>query len=300
MSQCIVCNKVKGKRKCQKRDNEFICPPCCAKTRNQECGDCVFIPSEKISFPEKKKNKGLDKFIASIDENLDTKVDLILQQAERGQIAGCETKMRTLFEKYPNYHSTNYGMGVIYLLKKNEEMALPYFDRAVKILPIFAEAWFNKAMIHKDRHELYEMITSLRKAVEFSDDEDSNTKLANNILIQFEKTILKEYEVDLDEYLEMIEIYNGAFDFLKNHKFNNAIEGFKKVVERMPNHYQSWGNMGLCHGYLGDVKTAIECCQQAIKIYPRYEPAIINIESLKKLKEGEKLVINALEVNFKG
>lgn len=46
--ECPICNKDRGKRGCFRLKNQRICPTCCAKMRNPECGSCsYFIAAEK-------------------------------------------------------------------------------------------------------------------------------------------------------------------------------------------------------------------------------------------------------------
>ena len=43
MAKCPVCDIRKGKRKCARVNNAFICSLCCANMREEElCGECVF------------------------------------------------------------------------------------------------------------------------------------------------------------------------------------------------------------------------------------------------------------------
>ncbi|MEI6433456.1 MAG: tetratricopeptide repeat protein [Bacteroidota bacterium] len=301
MKKCNVCNKVKGKRKCTLNGDEFICPPCCAKIRNVDCLGCSYYSQEEKPVSEKTDEKNTEHFTVMLDEKLDDKVDSILQLVEIGQVEIGNSKMKSLFSRYPNYHSVLYGMGVICIMQGKEDEALPYFEKAVKIFPLFSEAWFNKAMIHKKRLEIYEYMISLQKVAKYSTRGTSLEKQANELLNDCATNINKESGLDLDSYIKFMGIYKIAYAKLISKKYSEAIIDFKKVLEQIPKHYQSWGNLGLCYGHLGDKQTAIECCEKAIKIYPKYRPAITNLAIIKNLREGESLrSFSSYETNFIG
>ncbi|MFO7810949.1 MAG: hypothetical protein R6V47_06220 [Candidatus Delongbacteria bacterium] len=54
--KCSICNAKQGKRKCPLKNDSLICPVCCAKMRDEDCGSCrYFLASEE--FKAKKSEK---------------------------------------------------------------------------------------------------------------------------------------------------------------------------------------------------------------------------------------------------
>jgi len=300
MSTCKICNKSKGKRSCFVNGDELICPVCCANTRNSDCFGCDFYKQAEKFEETKKEKKEAKTFVAELNDTLDHQVDDILALVEEGRFEDAEPKMKALHQRNPNYHSTNYGMGVVYLFQNNEDLALPYFERAVKILPIFADAWYNIAIIHKNRGDIVEMIKALNMHQQYAEKGTREEKVAHKLLSDLSKGIKKNEGVDIDTYVRMSEIYKDALDKMDRKRFIEARNGFLKMVDVMPNHYQSWGNLGLCHGYLGDKESAIKCLEKAIKINHKYTPAIQNLEGFKRLSAEEIKNLPFVETVFKG
>lgn len=54
--KCINCSAKPGKRKCLVKNGELVCPVCCAKIRNDECGECQYYQISE-SFQIKKQEK---------------------------------------------------------------------------------------------------------------------------------------------------------------------------------------------------------------------------------------------------
>jgi len=299
--KCVECNNVKGKRKCALKNGEFICSPCCAKIRNQQCSTCgYFVQSEKY-LTEKEENKisnnlfenigdnNEENFIAKIDKIIFEKVDRIFDFVERGEFKVAEEKMSILYSQHPNDHFVNYGMGVVLVSQKKYDEALTYFDNAVKIFPIFAEAWFNKALIHRMKNEILEFLTSLKNVFKYGEEGSELKDSAKKILIDFDKHVKQTMGINIDIYLKNAELYKIVFEKFMNKKYTEAILGFKKIISEMPRHYQSWGNMGLCYSYLNDKQSAITCFEKSIEINPHYEPAIQNLNTIKNLKDDENV-----------
>lgn len=55
------------------------------------------------------------------------------------------------------------------------------------------------------------------------------------------------------------------------------------------NHPQSYGNMGICYGQLGQKALALEAFDKTLELDPDYEPALVNRAIVETLQEGEKL-----------
>lgn len=289
--QCIVCQVVRGRRVCKVRNKELICPVCCAKNRDEKCEGCSFY-SEANKYKREKEYKkelreGPEKFIARLDPDVDEEVDQILALASEGQLDRAEREMRKVYVKNPDLAMVHYGMGVIFAMKGDEARALPYFDSAVKIFPIFAEAWFNKATIHQRKLEMYEMILAFQQVLKCGDKDEEYYGIAKDMLQGLEKNTRETMGLDLDGFLKMAKIYKKAFDDMGKKEYSQAIKGFKEVLRLEPNHVQSYGNIGLCLGFLGRVEEGRKALEKALEIDPDYEPAKVNLQTLNKMKEGQ-------------
>jgi serine/threonine protein kinase len=89
------------------------------------------------------------------------------------------------------------------------------------------------------------------------------------------------------------ELRMKGFGLLHLRKDKEAIEYFKKAVQKNPNDYVALGYMGYCYGNINEHKMAINVCEKSIQINPNFAHAYGNLGySYGKLKMFEKSVEN--------
>jgi tetratricopeptide (TPR) repeat protein len=229
------------------------------------------------------------KLIMRIYPQVEEAVDQALGMAEQGKIRAAEKIISELLKQHPDIHTVHYAMGVICVMKEHYDEAIPYFDKAIEIYPYFAEAWFNKGVSHQKKLEVREMIKAYQKVVEIGDPADDFVSRANAVIKEMKNQIRQDTNLTLDQYLKGMDMFNEAFTAMQNHEWEKALRGFQEVLRMDPKHTQSYGNMGICYGHLGQREEALEALDKALELDPKYEPAILNRAAVSSLKEGEKL-----------
>ena len=226
------------------------------------------------------------KITIRIYPDIDEQVDEALILAESDLIEAQRILNRLLF-KYPRYYSVLYGMGVLRMLQKEEEKALEYFEKAVKWNPFLTEAWFNMGVIYKNRLDVGYMIDCFLKVIEYGEP-DSEIVIAANDVISIVEKIARKDGLSIEEYRELEVVFLNAFEDMMDGYYDDAIAGFEKVIQMNPNHVQSYGNLGLCYGFINEVDKAFSHFDKAIELDPKYEPAITNKKVLQKaIEQGE-------------
>ncbi|MBN1347929.1 tetratricopeptide repeat protein [candidate division KSB1 bacterium] len=292
---CVICLKAKGRRVCRIKDNLLICPICCAKTRRADCEGCIYFTQAEKYKNEKSITPKSKPFMMEIDPEVNEKVDRALAMAEKGNLNRAEGIISVLLNEYSHIDMVQYGMGVVCLMKNKYDEAISYFDKAIEINPYFVEAWYNKGAAHQQRLEMPQMIEAYRKTVELGDYSEHYVIHAKTILRDLEGHIRKSNNLSLDEYLESAAIFNEAFNAMIRMEWEKAISGFKKVLSMDPRHTQSYGNLGICYGYLGRKQEALANLDRALELDPNYEPAITNRAVINSLSDGEKLAIKKFQ-----
>ena len=287
--RCIVCSKVKGKRVCKINDNSLICPSCCAKIRNPDCGKCRYYAQAEQYSINKVKNPKLKDFIMRIDPRVDEMVNQALEMVESGNIVAGERILTDLLNKHPDIHTVQYAMGTVYALNGQYDEAIACFDKAIKIFPYFVEAWFNKGASHQKKLEVGETIRAYQKVVELGDPADDFVCNADDFVKGMEKQIHEETGLTLDGYLKSMDKFNEAFAAMQKREWGKALTDLKKVVVMNPTNTQSYGNMGICYAHLGRKQEALAAFDKALELDPNYELALLNRELVVSLEEGEKL-----------
>jgi tetratricopeptide (TPR) repeat protein len=292
---CSICGNTKGKRTCQLHENEVICPVCCATMRQISCGGCRYYGVAQKYQASKAQHPGTKHFIAEINEEVKSNVDRALMLCEQGSFSEAHTILQKLLPAHPRNHHVYYGMGLYHALQENYDEALTYFDRATDIFPYFVEAYFNKGTAFRKKRDIKHMLDAYQTVIEIGDPQNETVKQAQDILRLFDKDLRENGNTTLDAYLKGMEIFERAFETMNDKKWEQAISLFQQCAVYCPRHPQSYGNMGICYGKLGQKALAIQALDMALSIDPNYEPAIVNRAIVESLKEGEKFSPDKVE-----
>ncbi len=288
-TKCVVCSKVKGKRICQLHAGAFICPRCCAQIRHAECEGCSYYAQAEDYALKKTPRSTQQPFIMRIDPKVDEEVDHALERIERGNWLAGESSLGKLLKQHPDLHTVQFAMGVLRAKQKRYSEAIEYFDRAIAIFPAFVEAWFNKGVAYKEQLDIDEMIRSFQKVLELGSPADDFVQQAQDIMASFEQHLRRDSGATVDEYLQAKALFDHAFAMMERRQWQHALDGFQAVIALNPTHPQSYGNMGICYGYLGRKQEALAAFDRALALDPHYEPAQLNRRVVAALAEGETL-----------
>jgi len=287
--KCVICANAKGKRVCRIREESPVCSGCCVEIRNPECSGCShYAGAEKYGI-EKMKRGNFREFTAQVDPEVDKAVDNALKLAQKGDLARGEILLTKLAEKHPNLYKVQYGMGTLHAMKGNYRESIFFLGKCLVTFPYFIEAWFNKAVAHKNLGDLGNTVKSFRKVIEFGNSEDHLVIKARKLLADMEASIARNFRLTLDLYLESMDEFDEAFSQMRNKEYEKAITGFENVLAVNKYHPQSYGNIGLCCAFLGKKEEALAAINRALAIDPNYQPALKNRAILLSLPEGEKM-----------
>jgi tetratricopeptide (TPR) repeat protein len=292
---CIICGNTKGKRTCQLHESEAICPVCCATTRHQSCGECRYYTIAQQYQASKAHDADSKHFIAEINEDVANEVDRALMLCEQGSFPEAYPILQKLLPEHSRNHQVYYGMGVYHALQGNYGEALNYLNRATEIFPYFVEAHFNKGTVFQKKLDIKNMLKAYQTVIEIGDPQDGTVKQAQDILQGFEQDLREHGNTTLDSYLKGQDVFEQAFEAMNNKKWEQAISLFQQCTRYCPRHPQSYGNMGICYGKLGQKALALQALDMALGLDPNYEPAIVNRAVVESLKEGEKFSPDKVE-----
>jgi tetratricopeptide (TPR) repeat protein len=239
-------------------------------------------------------------FITELRPDLDEAVDRALQRLDRGEGNQVEPEIAQLLERFPDYHMTNYAMGIYHAtVEKDWPAAIHFLEKAVAIFPLFPEAHFNLGMVSRQACDILKSVEAFRAAERYSRD-DEIAGMARKELEWFEKILLEDGVFQsLDAFVANAKLFNRAFQGLCDRRFGEAVELFERVLSENPKHVQSWGNLALACAGLGRRSDALACFDRALELDPDYEPAISNRRVTEKMREGEPFIAEAIrQVEF--
>jgi len=224
-----------------------------------------------------------------IDPAVDEAVNQALALVESGQMRAGERLLSDLLITHPDIHTVQFAMGTVCALQGHYDESLTYFDRAIAIFPAFVEAWFNKGQSHQRKLEVGEMFRSYQKVLELGDPAEDFVRTARETVTSLEKQIRTDTGLGLEDYLKSMDMFHEAFAAMENRQWAKALAGFQRVVALNRNSPQSYGNMGICYGFLGQKQEALTAFDKALELDPDYEPARANRALTVSLQEGETL-----------
>jgi tetratricopeptide (TPR) repeat protein len=244
----------------------------------------------------KKFKKPKKQFIIAIDEEIDRKVNDALGMVEMGFIDKGAYIIEELISSYPHYQTVHFGMGVVHAFREQYDEAIRCFKKALDIFPYFTDAQFNLAVSYQKKLDVGNTIKAYQKVVEIGSADDDLVIQARCFLSDMAENIRKEHGIGLEVYLKGMVIFEKACEFMEEAKWEKAIDCYKDCLNIVKNHYQSYGNMGLCYAKLGEREQAILALDRALEINPGYEPALINRGMIASLKADEKIPDGHMEI----
>jgi tetratricopeptide (TPR) repeat protein len=203
-----------------------------------------------------------------------------------------KTEIAALHEKHPGYHMTNYVMGVyVGLVENNPAGSIPFFRETVRILPTFADAHYNLGSACFTTCRAGEAVAAFREAIRYSNGEDGLDKMAQQRIDELESIVTRDSPFKtIDAFIENEELFDLAFEHLRNKHCFEAAQMFEKVLKQNPRHVQSRGNLALCYAGMGRKAGALACLEWALRLDPTYEPARTNRTILERMTEGKPFV----------
>jgi len=272
-------------------DRDGPCP-CGSGKRYKKCCAWKDATARAAANPPPPPPEEEEKFIAELMPEVDDEVDRLLERLERGDRQSVRAPLMSLYKRYPRYHMTNYAMGVYTgMAEGDSDGAIPFFEKAVRILPPFAEAHYNLGCALMKACRVRPAVAAFRKAIRYSIEDDGIAKLAQDRITDLERIVLKGSPFPtLEAYIENEQLFEMAFDNLSKRNFDEAAEMFGRALQQNPNHVQSHGNLALCLAGLGQKAAARAALDRALELDPAYEPARINRTAIETMTEGEPFV----------
>jgi tetratricopeptide (TPR) repeat protein len=267
--------------------------PCGSGRKYKKCcawKDAAAREAQNRPTPAEETEK---QFIAEIKPEVDAEVDRLLRRLERGERQSLREPLMALHKRYPGYHMTNYALGIyVGLVEDDPAGAIPLFEEAVRILPPFAEAYYNLGGAFTKACRIGPAVAAFRNAIRYSTRDDGGiAKMAQERIAALEKIFRKSSPSStLDAYIQNERLFDQAFENLRKQRYAEAAEMFGRALQHNPNHVQTHGNLALCLAGLGRKAAALASLDRALELDPTYGPARINRKAIEAMTEGEPFV----------
>jgi tetratricopeptide (TPR) repeat protein len=191
-------------------------------------------------------------------------------------VAGYHTKDKIrsiLLQDRPNYKQAlmHYNRGNLKLKTKQYLEAIGNYDKAIRLLPDYGDAYNKRGTAKKHLKEYLSAMEDLKKAIEIQPFEPSAHKELGDISME-----LKLYEVAIRDYNRAIEhqyFYSEAYNGRGNAKLNlekweDALSDFDKAIKLDPSLAVAFCNRSAVKIHFKQFESAIADCDTAILLKP--------------------------------
>lgn len=208
---------------------------------------------------------------------------------QAGDRAAAEKIYREILFQEPDNPDAHHLLGVIRCQEKRFAEALPYLERAVELVPGFAEARQNlgKALRQLKRHD--EAATHMAEAVRLKPDSAEALADHGNTLRRQGK--FQEAEAMLRRALALapnhVPAWLGLAETLRDAKPEEALAAYRRAVELAPDNPAGWNNLGTLLKSRNDTAGARAALEQAVQVKPDFAEGWNNLANLL-LDIGEK------------
>jgi len=174
----------------------------------------------------------------------------------------------------------SYFAGLIYLWVEDYEKALPYFEKAARQKPRYAEAYFQIGYCNSELGRYRDAIAAYREAIRIEPD---FAEAHLNLGVAYAK--VGRYEEAIDAYKKAIRIkpdyarahHNLGNAYGKLARWEEAIEAYKDAMRIKPDFAEARFGLGWAYSGLGRWEEAIEAFKEAIRIKPDFAEAHYNL-----------------------
>ena len=208
----------------------------------------------------------------------------ILQHLRKYHDISTETIYNDLhgFIKNQNLHQRSYidfFIGLSHQFRRDDDLAINGFDRAIELNPSLVEAYNNRAVAYQRQGDLNRAITDFDKAIDLKPNYATaynnrgsayhNQGDLNRAIADFTKAI--------DLKADYFTAYNNRGAVYHNQRdLDYAITDFDKAIELKPNYAEAYLNRGNVHRDYGNLDHAIADYTKAINLKPNYAMAYNN------------------------
>jgi tetratricopeptide (TPR) repeat protein len=218
--------------------------------------------------------------------------NLGLALAGRGQIDAAIPHFQKALGINPVYAKAINNLGNALVNRGQVDAAIAHYQRALEIKPDNAETLNNLGRALARRGQIKAAIAHLQKALEIKPD---YAEVHNNLGIALARSGQTDAAIaHLQKALEIKPGYAEAHNNLGNAlagqgQVDMAIAHFQKALEIKPDYEKAYNNLGYAMASRGQIDAAIAYYQQALKIMPDYAAARYNLgQALQQRAQNDR------------
>ena len=233
-----------------------------------------------MSTKKKNKSKPSSRQIGQVSFNLIEKLNQAVAFHKADQFEKAEVIYKEILKAIPNQFDALHLLGVIYMQRDMNELALEYFNKALPLNPTFADALFHRGLTYKKKRALDLALSDFTKAL------DSNPRhikaLYESGSVYQESDLLDKALMFFDKAIEVDNAFIGAHLNKANvlrrmQRFDEATQVIDRLIEMAPNYGLAYSGKATILSDQHHFDMALPLIQKAISLeHNNYELAQIH------------------------
>jgi protein O-mannosyl-transferase len=196
--------------------------------------------------------------------------------AGRGQSAQAMDHYQKALEILPNFAEAHYNLGIVLADQGRYIEALEHYRRALEIRPNYAEAHYNLGNLLAGQGQIAEAIEHFQRALEIKPDfAEAHYNLGAALARQGRNLeAINHYQQVIEIKPDFPGVHYNLGVVLAAQGFNGeAIPHFQKALENKPDNADAHNNLGILLAQQGQSAEAIRHFKKAIELQPDYADA---------------------------
>lgn len=175
----------------------------------------------------------------------------------------------------PEFIDAKIKLADLYYITKEHEKSINLANSIIAIEKTNAYAYHVRAMNYKDVGDTLKAITNFQKAIELdNNDYDSHMILAKILLAQKNKLALEYINACLRIRPNDADAFFARATFWQNEKkYKMALVDYGRVIEKNPDYFECYYNVGYINFETGYLKEAIHNFDQCVRMMNDFLPA---------------------------
>jgi tetratricopeptide (TPR) repeat protein len=208
-----------------------------------------------------------------------------LEYLEAGRPRAARRRLSRFVANHPEHAEGRSALGVCLLELRELEAAFMHLKEAARLEPTESLHRWNLAAAAKQAERMGGAYLALREYLTLTDDAQGAAERrseARSFVRAYERMLRESYPgVPLSDVLRGEELFARAYAALSEGRPGDAQRGFEEVLELVPRHYPSWGNLGAAYLALERKDEAARCLRRALELNPDYAVARQNLALLE-------------------
>ena len=202
----------------------------------------------------------------------------------------------------PNYAEAYFNMGIALKNKGDLEAAIDSYKMALKIKPDYVDVFYNMGNTLKEKGDLEASITSFKMTLKIKPDHTDayyNMGIAQNEKGDLEAAIAS-FKMTLKIKPDHADAYYNMGNALKDKGYlEAAIDCYKMTLKIMPDSSDAYFKIGIALNKKGDFEAALDSYKMALKIKPDHTDAYYNMGIALKRKGDFEAALDSYQKALK-